>query len=238
MDNKRSGIFITVGVLAAGVVFAVLLITMAPTSQPAENPGDPREPSASVSESQAPNASATEAAATPPTENNFVILIVEAESGQVDQPFIIRKMPGASHISGGACVELPDKVNPTSGYNTCQTSSGQRPVHPGQASVAFNIPQTGEYYLHARMEFPDGCADSALFKFGGSDLIYYTSGSYRKDVFRWFAPQRADGQPVPIRLEAGRAILNLLNSEDGIKADQYVLTTNPRYTPPDGPAAP
>ncbi|MFH1377508.1 MAG: hypothetical protein ABIH86_02000 [Planctomycetota bacterium] len=238
MGKNGSKVLIVLGVIAAVAIPAVWLLIFAPSSKPVSPLDNVPAPSPSMTAVGTPDSSSTGLASPPPAEDNFVVLVVEAESGQVDQPFVVRRMPGASHISGGACVELPEKVNPTSGYNNIQTSSGQRPVHPGQISVLFNIPQAGNYYLHARMEFPDGCADSALFKFSGSDLVFFTSGSYRKDVFRWFSPQRSDGQSIPIRLEAGRSVLNLLNSEDGIKADQFILTTNPRYTPPDSPVAP
>jgi len=124
-------------------------------------------------------------------------LVTEGEdASEIERPFVVVSDPDAS---GGAALGLPD-----------QSGKGV-----GGATYHVEIPEAGEYRLHARVFWQDGCSNSVLFEVADEKILL------AGDLYlRW---HRLDAKR-PVQLPAGTTTVVIRNVEDGIRIDSFGFT--------------
>lgn len=125
--------------------------------------------------------------------------------------------------SGNAYIHIP--------LRRPHAAEESEPSDDGNARFKIKIPSSGTYYLYARCNWYDGCGNSFYVKVDdGAAKTFGQDASYGKWLWR---PMVSRTKPNPFRyqLSAGEHIIRFQNREDGAKLDQFLLTTNSRYTP-------
>ena len=139
---------------------------------------------------------------------DFVLLECERVES-VEAPFAVA---ADEQASGGKCVVLP------------RPATGKKNLG-GMASLRFRVCTPGSYRLWARVWWTDGCGNSFRLKLNGKRLpTVGQDGTYKS--WHW-----VDLKMRTLKLAPGEHVLEILGKEDGIKIDQFFLTTNTRYIP-------
>jgi len=101
---------------------------------------------------------------------------------------------------------------------------------PGRASYEFEAPRKDIYYLHLRAKWRDECCNSVYV--GIDDDKWHnledTIGMISQYNYRWaWHPLLAqgEGKPKAFMLEKGKHTLWLNTREDGVKLDQFLVST-------------
>ena len=111
------------------------------------------------------------------------------------------------------------------------------PLYPnGLAWQTFTIDQPGEHVLWARHYWPHSCADSFRYWIGKREQFdslrnagkpipqneqrVFTGGTTKK-VWSWSRPNLVD---PPLQLQKGEYVLVIMNREDGMRVDKFLLT--------------
>lgn len=155
-------------------------------------------------------------------------ICVEAESATTNEapmvvvamtnpPAGIKSMEGAS---GNAYLEVP-------------LGAGKTPkVKAGTAKITIEIPADGAYTFWLRTCWEGECSNTLLVQVDnqtpflvGADSTYHSWHWVKYPVSKMVA--------VPT-LTKGAHTLTILHREDGVRLDQLLLTSNPRYVPVGG----
>ncbi len=148
-------------------------------------------------------------------------IFIEAENftGELEPPMTLEEDPDAS---GGKCIHIeggsgtPGKEHPVTGV--------QYPARYGAAVYKFTVKTPGKYRFWGRKFWEDGCGNSwTLLVNGRSPVIFGQDGSYGH--WEWIAAT------VLFDLPAGENVIEVLNREDGVKLDKFVLTTHLDFVP-------
>ncbi|HUS59274.1 MAG TPA: hypothetical protein VM141_11540 [Planctomycetota bacterium] len=144
-----------------------------------------------------------------------VEIIIEAEKGTVIAPMVIEQdEPGAGAreiftASNGAYVELPE-------------GAGKGESVGGKIIFDFEIEEPGKYMLWARVNWLDSCGNSfGVVMDDGPTAIIGEDGTHK--CWQWVNIK--DGAGI-YRLSKGSHKLEFRNTEDGVKLDQIILTTD------------
>ncbi len=141
-------------------------------------------------------------------------ICVEAESAaSVTAPMRVSADPADAAVkaaSGGRCLDVPQGV-------------GKPPEVDGEAVLKLAVPDPGEYVLWARVWWLDSCGNSlTLVLDGGKPFAFGQDATYKS--WHWV-------KGMKVTLAAGAHELRIQNREDGVKADQVLLTRDMDYVP-------
>ena len=150
---------------------------------------------------------------------------VEAESAVTNEaPMVVVKMEappaGIKPIegaSGNAYLEVP-------------LGAGKTPkVKAGTARITVEIPADGAYTFWLRTCWEGECSNTLLVQIDnhppflvGADATYHAWHWIKYPVSKMAAPPA---------ITKGAHTLTIIHREDGVRLDQLLLTTNPRYVP-------
>jgi hypothetical protein len=133
----------------------------------------------------------------------------EAESAiEVERPVVVSEDPDAS---GGKCLEI------VQGTGSGVYGSG------GKATYEVSLPEKGKYILWARVYWLDGCGNSFLIKIGGNTFQFGEDSNF--NVWHWVF------MIAPEFETSGKHEIQVINREDGIKIDRFLLTKDATYAP-------
>jgi hypothetical protein len=113
----------------------------------------------------------------------------------------------------------------------------------GKAVIKFNIDQPGEYVFWARVFFLGGCWNSFGIEVDGYKIkMKRTDEKSKKEEevlappeisnnsyehWQWVSLIGPNQKPIRFDLKKGEHMLIVHNAEDGVKMDQYLLTSEP-----------
>jgi hypothetical protein len=147
-------------------------------------------------------------------------VVVEAESAAVVETPM--KVVDDVDASGGKCLAIPGGSGRPGGKNPADDS-----VYPdrwGAAVFTFTVKAPGKYRFWGRKFWEGGCGNSlTLVMNGGPPAIFGEDGTY--DDWQW---KTCVGL---FDLRAGENKLEVLNREDGVKLDKFILTTDMDFVP-------
>lgn len=164
------------------------------------------------------------------TQDDYPRVVWEAEavdsldktSTETGIPIRMVELAGAS---GGKVLEIPEKIG-----KPMEVRDGEPfPEDYGVAVYTIDVPADGPYKLWARCYWgEDGaCSDSFRFTVDNTgDSVIVTDGTHH--AWHWVP------YPKPIELKKGRQTVRLINNEDGIKVDQFLLIDNRAPYKPTG----
>jgi len=163
-------------------------------------------------------------------ERPAMILCEAEDADEVVEPFAVASFEGASDeesqtASGGRCLEIPKGDAKGGGVNV-----------GGSATLSFDVAETGEYVFWARVYFIGSCWNSfgievdgyRIKKPGTADEIgppEIFSNNYNPPHWHWVSLKRPDQKPIKFSLKKGPHTLVVHNTEDGVKLDQFLFTT-------------
>lgn len=137
-------------------------------------------------------------------------ICLEAESAGTVQAALKKVTPGSNTAySGKGYIHIPWDKNETKGQ--------------GQATLKLNVAKAGNYYLHARTFWENGCGNSILLSVNGQERMLGEDGTY--NAWHWV------DNTVKVPLKAGMNTIVLKNRETGVKIDQIFLTDDSEYAP-------
>jgi len=146
-------------------------------------------------------------------------VVVEAESaGLVEPPMTVADDLDAS---GGKCISVPGGSGRPGGKNPVDDT-----VYPdrwGAAVFKFTVKTPGKYRFWGRKFWVGGCGNSLTLVINGNSVIFGEDGTY--DDWQWRA------STVLFDLHEGENKLEVLNREDGVKLDKFILTTDMDFVP-------
>lgn len=148
-------------------------------------------------------------------------LVWEAENVKdlSGKAFFISKLTTdpSRYVSGKSVLRLP------------KVPEGEK-IARDEVSYKVNIPANGTYYLWARVRWTNGCGNSFLMKLPNvaGEQILGGDGTY--DILLWKSLNDG-GRPRPLTLKKGVMTFTLISKESGTMADQFLLTTDRKYTP-------
>jgi hypothetical protein len=152
-------------------------------------------------------------------------LCVEAESALTNEPPMVRV----------------DATNPASGIKPVAGASGQMylevplgagkvpKVKGGSAKIALEVPADGAYTLWLRT-FWDGECSNTLQVQVDAQPPFLVGGDATFHAWHWVKFPVSKLTP-PLKLAKGAHTLTILHREDGVRLDQLILTTSPRFVP-------
>ena len=156
----------------------------------------------------------------------YQTLCFEAEDGQniSGKAWLVkaRKDDANNKISGKKVLALP------------QYAPGEKPPKD-EVTYKVKIEQTGIYYLWARTYWKNGCGNSFYIKVEGynsGNWIIGGDGTY--NIMHWVCLAdggKNSGDPRPLMLKKGVVTITVGAKESATEIDQFVLTTDPGYTP-------
>lgn len=145
-------------------------------------------------------------------------IVVEAENvipDSISIPMVIQDCPGTS---GGKCLVVP----PGAGKPGTEKGPGAGKEIFGQVSYDLNIPADGKYIFWGRAFWMHGCGNS--FNIATDDSRPRVFNGTIFNTWHW-------GKGPTFPLSAGKHTLIIRNREDGVKLDQFLLTTDTGYRP-------
>lgn len=155
-----------------------------------------------------------------PTDEDRTRITVEAEdfSGELERPMTLREDPDAS---GGKCLHVPGGSGTPGGTNP--DTELPYPARYGAAVFRFTVVEAGTYRFWGRKFWEDGCGNSlTLIVNDRLPVIFGQDGSYGH--WEWIAATLFD-------LPAGENVIQILNREDGVMLDKFLLTTHLDFVP-------
>jgi len=143
-------------------------------------------------------------------------LVTEAEQADaesVELPMVVQDNPNASK---GKCIAVPGGSGKP-GYG----AGADKKVF-GKAQYTVEVPKTGAYVFWGRALWENGCGNSFKIVFNNGSEYKFNDSIY--DAWHWVKGPVVD-------LVEGKNEIILLNREDGVKLDQFLLTTDTGYIP-------
>lgn len=166
------------------------------------------------------------------------VIQIEAESyEQADGPI---QTVSDAEASGSKVLTIPEGPNKTELNPPWKTAAG-KPVPAkeiknylredlvpnGVAVYTFQVEKEADYFIWARHYWPHSCANSFSYQIDqGQRLDFF--GDTTEGVWKW---GRAKKSARPVHLTAGAHKLVLMNREDGMKVDKFLLTTDGQWVP-------
>ena len=154
-------------------------------------------------------------------------VVLEAEEGEIEAPMGIYGdatpppgEEGPTGASGGRYVETPE-VDPETGQKVERNE--------GSTTLAFTVPETGNYYVWLRVWWRHSCANSFSVVMEGMGPHIVSDNTV--GTWRWLAVGPSVFRPAPIRLEAGEHAIQVFTREDGSVLDQVLIVDDPEYAP-------
>jgi len=149
-------------------------------------------------------------------------VIFEAEDGTIvtKQSFRVQKSPedAGTKASGGKVMAIP------------KAPLGEK-VKPDQVTYKVNIPADGFYVLWGRTYWTTGCGNSFSVKVEGyNDAVWTLGGDATYDVLHWVCLKDGD-TPRKLKLRKGVVTITLVAKEPGVRADEFILTTDAETLP-------
>jgi len=147
-------------------------------------------------------------------------IVVEAENASLVEP----PMTVADDVdaSGGKCLSIPGGSGKPHGKNPADGT-----VYPdrwGAAVFKFTVKTPGKYRFWGRKFWVGGCGNTlTLVMNSGPPATFGEDGTY--DDWQWRA------LTALFDLQAGENKLEILNREDGVKLDKFILTTDMNFVP-------
>lgn len=141
---------------------------------------------------------------------------LEAEAARdVQAPMAIAKADpardGRDPMSGDACLVVPE-------------GAGKPPKVGGSAVLDFEVAEAGTYVLWTRAWWTDRCGNSVSVAVDDGKPCIVEDSTYKS--WHWLKLKA-----VTFNLSAGKHRLKLLNREDGVRLDQFLLTTDAGFVP-------
>lgn len=94
----------------------------------------------------------------------------------------------------------------------------------GSATYKFKVTTAGNYYLWARVWWLDSCGNSFMVKLNnGPSFTFGNDNTYQN--WHWVKAR------VKLKLKKGEQTLQISNREDGIKIDQFFITSDREHIP-------
>ncbi|WP_431900317.1 glycosyl hydrolase family 28 protein [Nonomuraea sp. bgisy101] len=149
-----------------------------------------------------------------PVPGNPVSLYGEAESGTVTAPMQTLQDPAAS---GGSYVSVAPG-------NNSQTAAPPT----GHATLTFAVPDPGTFTVWARVITPTTSDDSFWVRSDGGSWTSW-NGIPLGSAWHWAR------LPVTYDLNAGTHTVTFAYREDGARLDRVAISSDPAFTPSDGP---
>ena len=149
----------------------------------------------------------------PACQSQVHYIWLEAESGQTTSPMQIGQDVNASNSS---YVFTPE--------NTPETTNPQP-----EAIIDFDIPESGDYMLWARLFGPATDNDAVYIGFNGNfDRVYPTSWG----IYEWAGVETTHRSGNYVHyLNAGQNQINMGHGEGGARVDMLLVTNNLTYVP-------
>jgi len=152
-------------------------------------------------------------------------LVLEAESAVTNEaPMVTVSLaapppgiPAIEGASGNAYLEVP-------------LGAGKTPkVKAGTATFVVDIPVDGAYTVWLRSHWAGECSNTFLAQIDDHPP-FLVGGDSTFRTWHWVKYPVSKLTPPP-RIGKGRHTLRILHREDGVRLDQLLLTTEPRYVP-------
>lgn len=151
-------------------------------------------------------------------------VVLEAEASSETEAPVVRvdtatppagatAVPGAS---GDAYLAIP------------QGAGNPPAVTTGKASYSFTLPEQGNCTLWVRAYWDDSCGNSISVQVNETAAFMIEDSTYK--TWHWV---RSPPRLPQLTLPAGPVKLTIQNREDGVRIDQFLLTTDRRYVPVD-----
>jgi hypothetical protein len=153
------------------------------------------------------------------SDESAVVIEAENVSDPVEPPMEIADDLDAS---GGKCIAVPGGSGKP-GYKD-PVEGTVFPHRWGAAVYKFTVKNPGKYRFWGRKFWIGGCGNSlTLVMNGGSPATFGEDGTY--DDWQWKSAS------VLFDLHEGVNKLEVLNREDGVKLDKFILTTDMPFVP-------
>lgn len=145
-------------------------------------------------------------------------VVVEAE--KADEMLAPMVLEDVSEASGGKCLVIVEGAGKPGGDRPDGT---KYPDLWGRATYTIQVPADGEYVFWGRTWWLDSCGNSVDVAIDEAKPQVFGGDSTFKS-WHWV-------KGPTFELKAGNHRLVVLNREDGVKLDQYLLTTDSAYRP-------
>jgi hypothetical protein len=150
---------------------------------------------------------------------------LEAESAFSNEPpMVVVSMTNAPSgiqavegASGNAYLEVP-------------LGAGKTPkVKAGMAKITFEAPADGSYTFWLRVFWAGECSNTFLIQID-SEKPFMVGGDSTFKSWHWIKSPMSKMTPPPF-IAKGSHTLTIIHREDGVRLDQLVLASSPRYVP-------
>jgi len=164
-----------------------------------------------------------------PTVRDFEVdlgdegVVIEAErfaahKGAIEPPMEIDEDADAS---GGQCVIVEGGSGKP---GECKPGSEEKyPQRWGAVTYRFTVKEPGRYLFWGRVFWEDGCGNSFWLVVNGGDRTDFVGST--TDHWYW---EKCDDL---FDLKAGENTIEILNREDGVKLDKFILTRKLDFVP-------
>ena len=161
------------------------------------------------------------------TDQGVDTVVIEAEDfakwgGKIEPPMrVCREDEYDEEASGGRYIV----VDGDAGKPGAPIPGTDRtyPERWGALSYTFTVAKGGKYVFWGRKLYQDGCGNSFTLVLNGGHPVKFADQTTGR--WHWHKPQTF------FELKAGENTLEILNREDGVKLDQFILTKKLKFTP-------
>jgi len=163
----------------------------------------------------------------PATCAPYTTIVFEAEN--------VRNLTGrAFHIAKFA-ENANGKVSGNQVLEIAKLAPGEK-VAKDEITYHVKVPKAGIYYFWARTYWANGCGNSFWVKVEGYDTgenawVLGGDGTYNSMHWVNLNDGSNNSKPRPLRLHSGQVTITLIAKEGGVKADQFLLTSDSGKTP-------
>jgi len=148
-------------------------------------------------------------------------IVIEAENftGELEPPMKVEENLDAS---GSKCIAIPGGSGKPGEKDPVEGTT--YPDRWGAAIYKFDVKKPGQYRFWGRKFWEGGCGNSFTLRVNSLDPVEF-GGDGVYDSWDWERPT------VLFDLHAGENRLEVLNREDGVKLDKFILTTDLDFVP-------
>lgn len=141
-----------------------------------------------------------------------------------EAPWKILEVPDSEAVASTKVLFLEDRVNEKLVRQEIESGGQKDYAFPGTVEYSFELAKADSYVVFVHANFQDDCGNSVYVKVDNGTIYrieYAVAREFNSD-YKWTCPL-SEGNPVTVKLEAGKHTLTLLNREDGIKIDQILI---------------
>ncbi|HTL51944.1 MAG TPA: hypothetical protein VL860_05130 [Planctomycetota bacterium] len=141
-----------------------------------------------------------------------------------EAPWKILDVPDSEAVASTKVLFLEDRVNEKLGKQEILCGGQKDYAFPGTVEYQFELAKADSYVTFVHANFQDDCGNSVFVKVDDGPIyrIEYAVAKEFNTEYKWTCPL-SEGNPVTLKLEAGKHTMTLLNREDGIKIDQILI---------------